>query len=101
MLQILCEDPHYRVTNLDGRGYCELNPTYLYLGRDTQDWMCPRVEVLKSLKQHLAWSPVFHWHGKQFSAIPTILDLDLALRCCKVYASTLKTLFRVIELLPG
>lgn len=71
MLQILCEDPNYKVTSLDGKGYCELNPSYLYFVKDTLDWMGSRVEVFKSLKEHMSWSPTFHWHGKQ---IPATLD---------------------------
>ena len=70
MLQILCEDPNYKVKSLNGRGYCELNPSYLYSSKDPLDWMGSRVEVFKSLKQHVSWSPTFHWHGKPNSATP-------------------------------
>ena len=79
MLQILCEDPNYKVQSLDGRGHCELNTSHLYLKSDSLDWMGSRVEVFQSLKQHLSWSPQFHWYGKQLLHPWTAREQALAL----------------------
>ena len=64
LLKMVCEDPRYTLNPLDNEGVYELNPSHRFSYKDTESSTSPSVEVFRSLKQHLSWSPTFDWNDQ-------------------------------------